>query len=280
MGPLVFGFTGRGNVALGAQRIFELLPVEMIAARDLPRRVAELDREAESAPLRRVYGVYLGQEDIVRKRQQRESPPSGSSSSPSSSSSAAFDREDYYADPASYEPVFHEAVAPHLSVFVNGMYWDPRFPRLLTIDQLRGLAASARDAGRRELRLRAIADVTGDIDGSLEMSTRATTFQQPYLEWDAEGCCEPSPGSAVGSVPFGGVVVSTVDILPTGLPREATKHFGDALLPILEDCLDRGIPEVLRSACITDEGQLLPRYQFIQVSSTAKKTIESNVKCD
>ena len=53
------------------------------------------------------------------------------------------------------------------------------------------------------------------------------------------------------------------------------RAIGDALLPILEDCLDRGIPEVLRSACITDEGQLLPRYQFIQVSSTTKKQLKA-----
>ena len=34
-----------------------------------------------------------------------------------------------------------------------------------------------------------------------------------------------------------GVVVLAVDILPTALPRDATNHFGDALLPILQDFL-------------------------------------------
>ena len=258
MRPLVFGFTGGGNVAKGAKGIFELLPFEMIDAANLPSRLAELDAEAQNAPLYRVFGVYLKQSDLVRKKGGGDEH------------SNRFDKHDYYRNPTGYEPIFHHKVAPYLSVFVNGMYWDPRFPRLLTIQQLQEIVASTEATGQ-QLRLRAIADVTCDIDGSLEMSKRATSFEQPYLEWDAAKGCEVD---TFGSNP-NGIMVSTVDILPTGLPREATNHFGDALLPILESCLEHGIPDVLSTACITDGGKLRESYNFIAELRQRAKQMES-----
>jgi hypothetical protein len=49
----------------------------------------------------------------------------------------------------------------------QGMYWDHRFPRLLTTEQMAGLAQGS--GGFRPQRLRAIADVSCDLGGSLEM---------------------------------------------------------------------------------------------------------------
>jgi hypothetical protein len=34
--------------------------------------------------------------------------------------------------------VFHERVLPHASVLVNCMYWDRRYPRLVTMKQVGG----------------------------------------------------------------------------------------------------------------------------------------------
>jgi alpha-aminoadipic semialdehyde synthase len=246
MGPLIFAFTGTGNVAKGAKRIFELLPFEMIEADELADKVTELERRPE--PLRCLYGVNLDFQHLVQ--------PSGG---------GQFSKQDYYANPVSYEPVFHEKVAPHISVLINGMYWDPRFPRLLTIDQLRKIATSS-----SPMRLRAISDITCDIDGSVENTTRSTRFEQPYYEWDAFlGCEAASVGSSAA-----GVVMGTVDILPTGLAREATQHFGDALLPILGNCLEQGISEVLKTACITDGGRLQERYEYIMELREQKEKAE------
>jgi alpha-aminoadipic semialdehyde synthase len=36
--------------------------------------------------------------------------------------------------PHLYRPVFHERIAPYLTALVNCMYWESRFPRLLTIE--------------------------------------------------------------------------------------------------------------------------------------------------
>ena len=277
LGPLVFAFTGGGNVAKGAKRIFELLPFKMIAAEELPSKVAALEADVKAGQRQHtLFGVYLDSRHLVRKKR------SSGAASPLDGDAGFcdFNKRDYYANPASYESVFHETVAPYISVFVNGMYWDPRFPRLLTIDQLQHIATTSEDQGsrqqqrrRRPPRLRAIADVTCDIDGSLEMSTRATTFEQPYFEWDAARGRE---AAAVGTTRTG-VVVSTVDILPTGLAQEATEHFGTALLPILENCLQHGIPDELRTACITDAGTLQERFKFIAMLRAQNEKAEERL---
>ena len=105
------------------------------------------------------------------------------------------------------------------------------------------------------------------------MSTRATTFEQPYFEWDAARGRE---AAAVGTTRTG-VVVSTVDILPTGLAQEATEHFGTALLPILENCLQHGIPDELRTACITDAGTLQERFKFIAMLRAQNEKAEERL---
>ena len=59
-------------------------------------------------------------------------------------------------------PCFHETIAPHVSLLVPTMYWDRRFPRLLSTDQLQSLRASGNK------RLLAVADLPCDVDGAVE----------------------------------------------------------------------------------------------------------------
>lgn len=42
------------------------------------------------------------------------------------------DKKHYYAHPEMYRSTFAERIAPYASVIVNCLYWDQRFPRLLT----------------------------------------------------------------------------------------------------------------------------------------------------
>ncbi|KAI3991091.1 hypothetical protein MKX01_041310 [Papaver californicum] len=51
-------------------------------------------------------------------------------------SARTFDKADYYAHAEHYNPIFHEKIAPYASVIVNYMYWEKRFPRLLSIKQI------------------------------------------------------------------------------------------------------------------------------------------------
>ena len=75
-------------------------------------------------------------------------------------------------------PCFHETIAPHVSLLVPTMYWDRRFPRLLSTDQLQSLRASGNK------RLLAVADLTCDVDGAVEPLVRSTTIDEPFFVYD------------------------------------------------------------------------------------------------
>jgi alpha-aminoadipic semialdehyde synthase len=108
-----------------------------------------------------------------------------------------------------------------------------------------------------------IADITCDIDGSIEATVKATDPGEPVFVYD------PFTGAATGGLEGRGVVVLAVDNLPCELPAEATRHFGDQLLrflPAVARCdwdqpysaLD--LPGELRGAVIVHRGELAPGY--------------------
>jgi alpha-aminoadipic semialdehyde synthase len=64
------------------------------------------------------------------------------------------------------------------------------------------------------------------------------------------------------------IIVLGVDILPTELAKESSQHFGNALLPLLK-CIhmtnknELCMPLELERACITEGGNLKPRYNYL-----------------
>ncbi len=58
---------------------------------------------------------------------------------------------------------------------VNCMYWERRFPRLLTNDELRELHS------KKMCRLLAVGDITCDIGGSIECVCENTAIESPFL---------------------------------------------------------------------------------------------------
>ena len=43
-----------------------------------------------------------------------------------------FNKSEYYKHPENFEPIFHEKYLPYISAIFHNMYWDYRFPRLIT----------------------------------------------------------------------------------------------------------------------------------------------------
>lgn len=96
--PMRFVFTGTGNVARGAQEIFELLPHKYVTAAEL----ATLKPDPHV-----VYGCVIQAEDMVEPIDPTKK----------------FNKQEYYEQPQLYRPVFHEKIAPYTNVLVN---WSER----------------------------------------------------------------------------------------------------------------------------------------------------------
>jgi alpha-aminoadipic semialdehyde synthase len=151
---------------------------------------------------------------------------------------------------------------PYLTVLVNGIYWEPSEPRLVTRADLRQLWDSS-----AQPRLRLLADISCDVEGSIEATVRATTPDDPVYVYD------PATGQATSGVGGRGPIVLAIDNLPAEFPRDASEHFGDSLFPLLEklvgadfnhDYAQLSLPQPVCSAVITHRGKLTPRYRHLE----------------
>lgn len=67
---------------------------------------------------------------------------------------AAFDRFRFRSHPEEFNPVFHIKLAPYCSAIINCVYWEPKFPRLLSNEQVKTLQSEGR------LRLVGVEDIS------------------------------------------------------------------------------------------------------------------------
>lgn len=239
--PVVVGFAGYGNVARGAWEIMDLLPTEEIS----PEELCELC-ESDKASNRVLYKVVFREIHTVEPFEPGH----------------AFDLNEYYAHPERYRGVF-ERYLPWLTALVNCIYWEPRYPRLVTKQALRRLF----EPGRPKPRLRVIGDISADLEGAIECTVKITDPGEPYFVYD------PLTEAAVPGVEGDGVVVMSVDILPSEFPRDASLYFGGVLrnyIPLLASAdysvpfekLD--LPPELKRAVIVYRGELTPPYKYLE----------------
>lgn len=235
--PLTIGFTGYGNVSVGAQEIANLLPSIEIN----PSQLLELNSQ-ENHPGNVIYKVIFKEEDISRRKD-----------------GSHFDLQDYYKHPEKYENNFEQYI-PHLSVLMNCMYWDTRYPRIVTKSYLKELFS----AGRPKLTV--IGDITCDPDGSVECTHKGTAIEDPVFVYD------PATDKPVMGFTGHGILVMAVDILPSELPMDASVTFADALFPFVKPIAeadyrgrfeDLALPQAIRKALILHRGKLTPAYEYI-----------------
>ncbi len=236
--PLTIGVAGYGNVARGVWEILDLLPVQRVE----PEELGGLDtlRTSNNA----IYATTFREEHLAAPLDD----------------GAAFDLQHYYSTPQAYRSDF-EQYLPHLSLLVNAIYWDPRYPRLATKDYLR----SAFAAGQPKLRV--IGDISCDIDGAVECTVKATEPGDPNFVYN------PMTGEIGDGVAGEGVVVMAVDILPSELPRDASDYFSQVLLPYVPALAsadytvpfaDLALPAEIKRAVIAHRGELTPTYHYLQ----------------
>jgi len=237
--PLVVGFTGYGNVSRGAQEIFDILPHETVPAGELVERM----RSGDGSP-RKLYKVVFYEKDMVRPR-----TPGG-----------AFDLQQYYRNPEKYESCF-ENFLPYLTVLVNCIYWDARYPRLVTKDWVRRAWS-----WRQKPRLRVIGDISCDIEGSIECTVHSTEPGDPAYTYIA------ADGRTAPGWEGNGPIIMAVETLPSELPREASISFGDMLMPFVPAIAavdfrktfhDLEIPEPVKRAVIVHKGEFTPSYLYM-----------------
>lgn len=236
--PFVVGFTGYGHVSRGAQYVFNHLPFIEVPPEDL----GTLFSPKFSPDPRKLYKVVFKEMHTVARKQD-----------------GGFDFHEYYQSPELYEGVFWRYL-DKLDVMINCIYWEETQPKLVTRSKVEELYSAGR------LRLKAIGDVSCDINGSVELTVKATTQDSPVLVFN------PATGQTLEEIDASGIPILAVDNLPAELPRDSTLHFGKSLYPFLPALasLDRtatfeslSVPPEIKKATIVWNGDLTPNYRYL-----------------
>ena len=233
--PLVCGFAGYGQVSQGAQAIYDLLPVTEIT----PEELASISHPADTC-----YKVVFHERHLFTRLD----------------STTPFELQEYYQHPERYCASFYPYVR-YLTLLVNCIYWEPKYPRIVTREQFQELYVHERP------RLRVIGDITCDVDGSLACTTHTTDPGAPTYVYD------PATGQTSSGVAGQGPVVLAVDFLPCELPVDASQHFSHSLSPFVptlaradfsKPLAESGLPPELQRATIVYQGQLTEPYRYLE----------------
>lgn len=237
--PLVIGIMGYGNVSGGAQQIIDCLPVERIDPADLNAFV-----QSGRGRRDRVYLTVFKEKDMVRRRDGQP-----------------FDLDDYYQHPEGYDSCFADYL-PSITILVNAVYWESRYPRFVTWDSLKTLYRSSVPP-----KLCGIADISCDVNGAVECNVRSTGTEMPaYL-------CDPLTRSTTDGHRGDGIVLLAVDNLPCELPQDASVFFSRQLKNVVPSILsaeydtrlaDAGLCPEVEKAVIVYNGKLTPAYQYLE----------------
>ena len=219
--PIKIALSGGGRVTGGSIEVLEAAGIRRVSPQEF------LNQDFDEA----VY-AQLDCPDIYRKR--------------GSDGSEDFDFPHFFGNPGDYEGIF-EPYTRVADLFINAIYWDPAAPVFFTRE----------DMQRDDFRIRVIADITCDIEGSVPSTLRATTIPEPLYGYD------PQSGSEVE--PHGDAVIDTmsIDNLPNELPRDASEAFGDQFLEfVASELLEGG--SMIDGATICRKGALNAPFEYLR----------------
>lgn len=219
--PIRIALTGGGRVAQGAMEVLNYLKIRKVSVGEF------LEQQFEEP----VY-VQLNPSDYNIRKED-----------------GGFEIAEFYAHPERYREHFSRFL-PHTDMLIAAAFWDPKAPALFTRGQVTD----------ETFRIRIIADVTCDIDGSVPTTRKPSTIENPFYDYSpSTENVEPAFSSPRN------VTVMAVDNLPNELPRDASDSFGRQLINrVFPNLLIEDQERMIERAIITQEGKLTNRFAYLQ----------------
>jgi alpha-aminoadipic semialdehyde synthase len=236
--PVIIGILGYGNVSKGAQSILNNLPVEYIEPEAL-KKIAEKSKDNN-----KIYVCVFKEKDIVKTKTGK-----------------SFNLQDYYENPGNYSSVFDKYL-PYVTILINAIYWETRYPRFVTWDALKKLYETSENP-----KLCGIADITCDLNGSIECTVKSTDSGSPSF------ICNPIDKTVTDGVKGDGVLVLAVDNLPCEVPKDSSTFFSSSLSPFIQNILEAnygssleesGLCSEINKAVIVYNGALTQNYEYLR----------------
>ena len=235
--PYVFGVTSTGRVAQGALEVLELFPHEYVDADKLDT----IDQDDNT----KIYITVLTQKDLVELKDE---------------TGADFDKEHYYSNPSLYKSKFKNYYEK-ITFLINCMYWEAKFPRVIIEDELCE-AISTKFLG--------FTDISADYEGSIEITRDFSNIEEPFNLYSRK---DRKLKNKISSYEEGDIFYHCVDHLPAEMPLEASKHFGESLLPFLPELLTlnsstefkdiQEVSDIMKHSIVVYNGNYTKNYKYI-----------------
>ncbi len=211
--------TGFGRVGYGAREIFELLPILEVSPEEFMNNT-----------FNQAVFTHLETSDYYRKL-----------------SDDSYNQSDFYANPGDYRAILNGYVEK-ADLYISCHYWDNEAPKLLTQDDLKNAE-----------NLKAVADISCDIDDPIACTLRPSTIADPVYGYNPQTHAEENWEVE------GNIAVMAVDNLPCELPKEASEDFGSQLIKHVIPHLLNGDPEgrILRASETNLEGTLNKSFEYL-----------------
>lgn len=212
--------TGSGKVAAGAIEVMTNLDIDFVEPEDYLTHQYDYP----------VYTQLTGSKLYARKDNDQ------------------YYRDDFHAHPENYKCLFTNYIT-QTDILINGIYWDNKVARLF----------EKNDVKRKDWRIKVIADVTCDINGSVPINVGATTISDPVYGINRETLEKTEPYQNTDKI----IDVMAIDNLPNELPRDASQFFGAHFEKyILKELLDED-SDIIRRATICEDGKLTSGYEYL-----------------
>ena len=158
-----------------------------------------------------------------------------------------YKRLDFHNNPQDYECIFNQYIS-HTDILLNGVYWDTHIPRLFEWE----------DVKQTNFKIKTIADITDDYNGSVPCNIGDTTIENPVYGVDKNTFEKTEP-----YLP-NSIDIMAVGNLPNELSRDASRYFGEQLIKFVLDDLRKGSSPTLDKATILNKGKLTQHFSYMK----------------
>ena len=220
--------TGSGRVASGILEIMNLLGVIEVEQDEFQSR--EFDYPAY---------VHLKGAALYEHKQTRK-----------------YNRDDFHNNPQNYRCKFNQFLS-HTDILMNGVYWDKNVPRLFEWS----------DMLAHDFRIKTIADITDDKNGSVPCNLGDSTIENPVYGVDSIS------RQMIDPYQKNGIDIMAVGNLPNELPRDASRYFGQQLINYILDDILKGTSPIIERATILNEGELTEDYKYLEEYAAGKPVV-------
>jgi saccharopine dehydrogenase (NAD+, L-lysine-forming) len=160
-----------------------------------------------------------------------------------------FNREEFHLQPEKYYSIFTQ-FAEITDLLMAGAFWNPKAPVLFTREEMLS----------PDFKIKVIADITCDIEGSVPSTKRASTIAEPIYDFDPVTNTVQPP---LSNAKF--VTVMAIDNLPCELPRSASEEFGHDLIDrILKPLLIDDVDGIVARGTIAENGNLTAPFEYLR----------------